>query len=381
MRHYCSINLTLEKRSRQRELFISKALAKYFSSSLLNGKLGFFPDGINFVSVSEVRRLSSRAIGNDVYSFVFTYRDLSREQKINLILKAYGKSLDPVLRASSNRENLDRCVKEFQVLKSLESVNFPVPKAYICEDDLQVLGYPFIITLKEELNQNVSVDMDCFAKNLFLLHSIDIGTLGIEAIKPPGDIYAFARQNLFYIKNYLNLYPNHKNKELLKDFDLAIRWLESNVTKSPCHKYCLIHGDYRAGFNTFLTRGSGMVVTDWEDAAIGDPAYDVGSAYARERVDLGKKTADRFVQEYLRYHDGDIADRLFFYELVAYLRLAITHNAVLSNPLRAYEIRGPKAFLSFPFFNLSFVAKMVGTDLDTIWVESFKDFVTENLSK
>ncbi len=379
MSHYCPINLTLEKRSRQRELFISKALEKYFSSILLNGKLDFFPDGINFVSVSDVRRLSSRAIGNDVYSFVFTYRDLSRERQINLILKAYGKSLDPVLRASSNRENFDRCVKEFQVLRSLESVNFPVPKAYLCEDDLQVLGYPFIITLKEELNQNVIVDMDCFAKNLFLLHSIDVGTLGIEAIKPPGDMYAFARQNIFYIKNYLNLYPIHKNKGLMKDFDLAIHWLESNVTKSSCQTYCLIHGDYRAGFNTFLTRGSGMVVTDWEDAAIGDPAYDVGSAYARERVDLGKETADRFVQEYLRYHDGDVTGRLLFYELIAYLRLAITHNAVLSNPLRAYEIRGPKAFLSFPFLNLPFVAKRVGTDLDKIWVKSFKEFVRENL--
>ncbi len=379
MNQNCSLNLTLEWRSHQRDLFISKALAKYFSSYLINGKLGFFPNGINFVSVSEVRRLSSRAIGNDVYSFVFTYSDLKGEQQINLILKAYGKSLDPVLRASSNNENLERCVKEFQVLRSLESVNFPVPKAYTCEDNLQVLGLPFIITLKEELNQNASVDIDCFAKNLLLLHSIDLGMLEIEAFKPPGDRYAFARHNIFYIKNYLNLYPIHKNKRLMKDVDLAIRWLESNVTKSPCHSYCLIHGDYRGGFNVFLTRGSGIVVTDWEDAAIGDPAYDVGSAYARERVDLGKKTADRFVQEYLRYHDGDIAERLFFYKLIAYLRLAVTHNAVLSNPLRAYKICGPKAFLSFPFLNLPFVAKRAGTDLDNIWVESFEEFVRENL--
>ncbi len=381
MSHYCLLNLTSKQRSCQRELFISKALTKYFSSILLKGKLDFFPGGINFVSVSDVRRLSSRSIGNDVYSFVFSYRDLGRERQINLILKGYGKSLDPVLRASSNRENLDRCVKEFQVLRSLERVNFPVPKTYLCEDDLDVLGYPFIITLKEELSQNVSIDMDCFAKNLVLLHSLDVSTLGIKAIKPPKDKYAFARQCLIYIKNYLTLYPIHKNKELLDDFDLALRWLESNLSHSPCPKYCLLHGDYRAGFNTFLTRGSGMIVTDWEDATIGDPAYDVGSAYARERVDLGKKNADRFVQEYLRNQSGDIAERLLFYQLLAYLRLAITHNAVLSNPLRAYEIRGSKAFLSFPFFNLPFVAKRVGTDLDAIWVESFKEFVKENLSR
>jgi aminoglycoside phosphotransferase (APT) family kinase protein len=364
-----------------REVCISKALAKYFSTIQLNGKLDFLPDGINFITISEVRRLSSRTIGNDVYSFVLTYRDLIREQQINLILKAYGKSLDPVLRASSNCENIDRCVKEFQVLRSLEGVNFPVPKTFICEDDLHVLGYPFIILLKEELDQNASVNIDCFAQNLVLLHSLDVTTLGIKAIKTPENKYAFARQSLSYIKFYQNLYPIHKNKELKKDCDLAIRWLESNVIKYPCSKYCLLHGDYRASFNALLTKDSEMIVTDWEDATIGDPAYDVGNAYARERVDLGKKTADRFVQEYLMSHNGDIAERLLFYELLAYLRLAITHNAILSNPLRAYEIRGQKAFLLFPFFNLPFVAKRVGTDLDTIWLESFKEFVRENLSR
>ena len=106
----------------------------------------FFPDKVNFIAISNVRRLSSRAIGNEVYSFVLTYRDLNCERQLNLILKGYGKSLDPVLRASSDCENIDRCVKEFQVLKGLEYVNFPVPKAYLCESDLDFFGYPFIIT-------------------------------------------------------------------------------------------------------------------------------------------------------------------------------------------------------------------------------------------
>jgi aminoglycoside phosphotransferase (APT) family kinase protein len=380
MSHYYPLNLASERRSLQRKTFISKALAKYLSSSMLNDKFDFLPDRMNFSSVSEVRKLSSRDIGNEVYSFVLTCRDLSGRQQINLILKMYGKSLDPVLRATSNCENLDRCVKEFQILRSLGNVNFPVPKTYICEEDTHVFGYPFIITQKEELNQNVSINIDSFAKTLVILHNLDVNTLRIEAIKPPKDMHAFARQCLLYIKNYRTLYPIHQNKELLEDFDSALRWIESNLSNSPCPKYCLIHGDYRAGFNTFLTRDSGIVVTDWEDATIGDPMYDVGSAYVRERVDLGKKTADRFIQEYLRNQNGDVAKRLLFYKLVAYLRLAIAHNAVLSNPLRAYEIRGSKAFLAFPFFKFPFVAKRVGIDLDTIWVESFKEFVKENLS-
>jgi aminoglycoside phosphotransferase (APT) family kinase protein len=380
MSNFCPSNLTLARRIRIKEVYISKKLAEYFSAILLNGKLDFLPNGITFVSVSDVRRLNTRAIGNNVYSFLLTYRDTGYEQRSNLILKTYSKALDPVLRTYVNCENLQRCVKEFQVLRVLEHVGFPVPRAYLCERDSNVLGYPFIIMLKEEPIQNSTDNIDCFAKNLVCLHSLDVTTLGIDALKAPENMYAFARRCLLYFKIYLNLYPRH-NKGLKKDFEFAIRWLESNVSNTRCPKYCLLHGDYRERFNIILTKGSRMIVTDWEDAQIGDPAYDVGIAYARARADFGEKTADRFVQEYVSYFDKDLADRLLFYKIVAQLRLAITHSSVLSNPLRAYEIRGIKAFLSFPFLRLPFVAKRTGADLDVAWVECFKEFVGENLRR
>jgi len=363
-----------------KEVDFSKKLVRYFSTILPNGKLGFFSSGCTSVIVSDIKKLSKRTIGNQVYSFLLACSDGKLQKRSAFVLKAYGRSLDPVTQRYKTVENLDRCKKEFQVLTSLGRVGFPVPKACFYEVDLTVLSLPFIITEKEELSCNLLKNLDEFAKNLVWLHSLDVDTLGINVLKSPEGGCEFAWRCLLYLKLYLNLYPS-QSKGLKRDFELATSWLESNIHMNSCPKYSLIHGDYRANFNAVMTNSSKMVVIDWEDAAIGDPAYDVGTAYARERVDLGKETADRFVQEYLKYHDGDIAERLLFYELLAYLRLAITHNAVLSNPLRAYEIHGPKAFLSFPFFNLPFVAKRVGTDLDIIWVESFKEFVREKLSR
>jgi hypothetical protein len=52
------------------------------------------------------------------------------------------------------------------------------------------------------------------------------------------------------------------------------------------------------------------------------------------RAEFGEKTADSFVHKYLGYFDENFAKRLFFYKLVEYLRLAISYNSVLSNPLR-----------------------------------------------
>ena len=352
--------------------------------------MGFLPRGATFVSVSDVRKLGG---SNNVYSFLLTHRDKGYEQGSNLVLKAYVKALEPVLKIHANYKclsrlsytypklycsNLERCVKEFQVLRGLERFGFPVPSANLCERDSNVLGYPFIIMQKKELTQNSSVNIDCFAKNLSHLHSLEVTTLGIDALNPPEDNFAFARRSILYFKILLNLLTRH-NKELKKDFGFAFHWLESNLPNTSCPKYRLLHGDYRACINTPLTKGSKMVVLDWESAEIGDPAYDVGYAYARLRADLGEKTADRFVQEYVRYSDADLAERLLFYKLAGHLRLAILHSSILSNPLTAYEIRGIKAFLLCPFSHLPFVAKRTGANLDVTWIDLFEDFVGENL--
>jgi aminoglycoside phosphotransferase (APT) family kinase protein len=363
-----------------KEDYVSKKLADYFSAIPLSDKLGFLPKEVTFEEVSDVRRLSTRNIGNSVYSFLLTYLDMDRKQRVKLVLKTYGRGLDPVLRKYAKCENLERSAKEFQVLRGLERAGFPVPRACLWERDPNVLGYPFIIILKEELAQTNTNNMDYFAKNLVRLHSLDVTTLGIDALKTPEDMYAFAKQCLLYIKTYLNLYTRH-NKELKKDFEFAIRWLDSNVYSVRCPKYSLLHGDYRAGLNALLTKDDRMVVMDWEDAEIGDPAYDVGNTYARTRADLGEKTAEQFVKEYMRYSDGEITKRLLFYKLMAHLRLAISHSSILSSPQRMYEIRGAKAFILFPFRNLPLIAKNTGADLDIIWVECFKEFVKAHIRR
>ena len=217
-------------------------------------------------------------------------------------------------------------------------------------------------------------------RNLATIHSLDVNNLGISALKAPKDEYGFARNCLIYLKMYLNLYPKH-SKALMKDFDIAIRWLESNVANNSCYRYSLLHGDYRARLNTILTKDGRLLVTDWEDAQIGDPIYDLGVAYVRAQVDFGKKTADKFLQEYVKYLGDDVSEKIDFYKLVAHLRLAITHSSVLSAPLRAYEIRGTKALLLFPFLNLSTISRCAGTNLDIIWIENFKTFVEREFEK
>ncbi len=163
-------------RVRDKEGFISKKLGEYFSSILPTKKLEFLSNDVSHIAVSDVRKLNSRSIGNNVYSFLLTYRSTDSEQRMNLVLKTYTKALDPVSRISSNDENLERCVKVFQFLRGLGRVNFPVPKVYLYECDSKILGFPFIILQKEEPIQK-SANIDSFTKNLVRLHSLDPSTL------------------------------------------------------------------------------------------------------------------------------------------------------------------------------------------------------------
>jgi aminoglycoside phosphotransferase (APT) family kinase protein len=371
------------------ENLISEKLERYFLEILHIGKLGLIPSEATLVGISELRKLIGT---NRVYSFSLNFRNADFKRRINLILKIYVKALEPVANKYANTEglyrlrdtmpqlycgSLERSVKEFQVLKALESVGYPVPRAYICESNSEILGNPFIIMLKEEPFRNGTFSMSSFAKNLARLHSLDAASLRINALKAPENEFDFAKRCLVYFKVLMNLSPRH-SREFRKYLELVIRWLDSNVSQIPCRKYCLLHGDYRMKINTILTEGSNMTVIDWEEAEIGDPAYDVGYAYTYIRAEFGEETADQFVQEYLRYSDEDVAKRLFFYKLACHLGWALLHSSVLSNPLMAYEIRGARAFLLFPFLNLPFVANFARSARDVMWVKCFKEFVDEN---
>jgi len=340
-----------------REVDFSKKLVRYFSTILPNGKLGFFPSGCTSVIVSDIKKLSKRAIGNQVYSFLLTCSDGKLQKRSAFVLKAYGRSLDPVTRRYKTVENLERCIKEFQVLTSLKRVGFPVPKACFYEVDLNVLSLPFIVIEKEELSSNLSNNLDEFAKNLVWLHSLNVEKLGISVLKAPEGECEFARRRLLHLKLYLNLYPS-RSKGLKRDFELAISWLESNIHMNSCPKYSLIHGDYRASFNTVMTKSSKMVVIDWEDAEIGDPAYDVGYAYHfvkffsdPKNPNSAEKTAERFISKYTRNFQGDISGRLEFYKMVGILGTSIYYSSGLSNPIYAYKYHQRKILPTFPYLS------------------------------
>ncbi len=96
-------------------------------------------------------------------------------QHRNLVLKTYLVNIDPVMKAYIHDEDLRKCVREFQALKSLKRIGFPVPEVYLCECDSRFLGYPFVIMQKEEVTQkSINEIVDSFASTLANLHNLKV---------------------------------------------------------------------------------------------------------------------------------------------------------------------------------------------------------------
>jgi aminoglycoside phosphotransferase (APT) family kinase protein len=306
----------------------------------------------------------SGGITNKLQSFLLTFVYEGIEKRFELVLKAYDELTGLWLRACRPGEDRRRYFREFQVLQSLEAVNFLAPKAYLCEVNPSFLGYPFIIMSKEKAIQENGVHLHSFASALAQLHNLEAKNLRIESLKFPKSDISFAVERCICLRQYMAETRHYRH--LRKVFDYAIKWLESNANECKCSRYCLVHGEYHPG-HTLITTDNKLEVIDWESAQIGDPAFDVGYAYhmiklmnSETHSNNGKGLAERFISEYSHEFRGDIYQNLEFYKIVGLLGVAEVVSSYVSCPVEAYKRFGNKALvqsLVFPVPHANYLFK------------------------
>lgn len=333
-------------------MFIARKLENYLHKTSLRGAPDLIPHGAKHIKVFNVTKLGG-GVSNKIYSFSIAYVNEGITQTKNLVLKMYPENEDPVMKMDLHNEDPGKCLREYQVLKSLERIGFSVPHVYVYESNCDFLGLPFIIMNKEEIKEKSINVLGQFATTLARLHNLRWMDLEIECLRPPQNEYEFAKRQITHFENLLNYLTNY-DVMLKEDFNWVIHWLENNALMNPCDQYSLVHGDYCPG-NVFLNKNLQMVVTDWEWADIGDPAYDVGVAYHYLEILTGAGNrnksdvlAQNFIKKYTTELGRDISRRLEFYEVVAALKLLIFYKAVSLSPTLAYKYYGVKSILVFP---------------------------------
>jgi len=346
-----------------------RVLENYLGSLYSHCKFDFKSNGSSHLKVNNLKRLSGGT--NDLYFFSSNFGESECECNSSFVLKGYLDN-DTIWHMNEMSGDNQCSAREFEILQKLNQINFPVPKVYIYERNPVHLGYPFIVMEKLNVLADSYDRPDLIASVLRQIHTLNLDTLQIKSVEFPKDCTGFA---MLWASRFNSLLDSNKNFERIsKYFRVAARWVENNAKNAKCPSFSLIHGDFHGG-NVLLTKNSGLKIIDWEEMAIGDPAFDVAYAYHMftltgnpKKQSLLARNAERFVQEYLK-HDPDIAQRLEFYKVVTSLSQALVATSWAINPLVAYRHYGYKAVREFlvlyshlnvkKLCELSFSAKIV----------------------
>jgi aminoglycoside phosphotransferase (APT) family kinase protein len=127
-----------------RKLLDSKKLEDYLRVESHYGYSSIVPKDATNVKVSNIRPLSG-GMTNNTCSFLLTFFQKGFEHRFDLVMKAYSERVGLWSRIHHADEDIRPYVREFEVLRSLERADFPVPHAYLSEYNSSFLGYPFLI--------------------------------------------------------------------------------------------------------------------------------------------------------------------------------------------------------------------------------------------
>ncbi len=208
----------------------------------------------------------------------------------------------------------EKARREFKTFELLNQHEIPAPEALLLDETGDVLGSPGIVTrfvegsLMMKTPSNPIEWARKLAQTLAKIHSIPCGK-NEQSFLLKGNAEATWFLKYDSAPKYMHDYPSGT------DLWRTIRELHPNIRDvSPS----LLHIDYWSG-NILWNKNEICAVLDWEEAASGDPAVDLG--YARmNMVLMGVPDA---ADEFLRVYETEMGlkvENLGFWELAACVR-------------------------------------------------------------
>ena len=222
-----------------------------------------------------------------------------------------GHRLRLVVKCLTDEPDPERAAAEFHGLRIAHRRGLPVPEPVFLDRAGNLLGSPTIVTTFVEGRQIANpADPDAWAEDLadLLLRVHDVSPSASEREL----IYDGVDMGLYFLKGH---WPATKaGHPLTETMYSAVEELQSQVTPAPP---ALLHMDYWPG-NVLWLDGRVSALLDWDAAAYGDPALDVG--YFRMNMFLrGVREAANPFLEYYEAESGPVRN-LGFWEVACAVR-------------------------------------------------------------
>ncbi|MHA2175147.1 MAG: phosphotransferase family protein [Candidatus Hodarchaeales archaeon] len=251
-----------------------------------------------------------------IYSFKCKYNKNGKKEEKKLILRMYA-----------TENGAEFAQSEFEVLRELESVNYPVPKVFFRETSSNFLGKPFIILeyidgvlMGEEMENAIKNDdsmkihglVNHFTELYIQLHEINWQAL----VDNPQHYLNDPKQNLV---EFLSWYEKKIQKFDLISLIPILEWIQMKISsiESVESDLSLTHGDFHP--NNIILADDTAYVIDWHGIRIRDYRIDLGQTAILTEMYASKDLRENFISLY-ESKAGKIENFAFFEVLLCLVR-------------------------------------------------------------
>ncbi len=229
----------------------------------------------------------------ELYSFDLEWGAAARRQRERLILRLYHGYGAP-----------RKAAHEFNGMRKLKAVDYPVPRVMALECQSSLFGKPFVVMEKiegqvmrsllcgsSEAQQQKLTHLFC---GLFVqLHTLDWRPFvdDVAGYEVP-ETYRFVDRWLSSTRKSLMRYPD-------SDFLPVVEWLQVRRDSLLCLQPAVVHWDYHP--SNVLVRGDGSAaVIDWPGLHVTDSRFDLAWTLVLENSGFGVDWRNCILQEYER---------------------------------------------------------------------------------
>jgi aminoglycoside phosphotransferase (APT) family kinase protein len=211
------------------------------------------------------------ASGFEADVFAFTVCDRSADDPADRL----------VLRLYAGDGASEKAAREFDALRRLAQVGYPVPRVRVLEADGSTFGRPFLIMDRIDGESLESVYRNAPPERRLELQSLHAGLLArLHALDPsvvlpdsalagPQDPHAFVDHELRLLTGWADRLDDQAPPSLRR----ALAWLAARRAQASCDRLSVIHGDFHR--NNALMGAAHPVVIDWSNVRIADPRMDL----------------------------------------------------------------------------------------------------------
>lgn len=228
-----------------------------------------------------------------------------------------------VLRIYPGDDAEQKSRREFDHIRKLQAIGYPVPRVLDHQGRHSVIDRPFIMmewiegsVMWSQLEAAAATKKKSLLK-LFSSLFVDLHELDWRPFVEKEE-WPYFEDPHYWLDSWLELAKGAIRQYAVDELLPLLDWLRDRRDEIPCRRPSPTHGDFHPG-NIMIRDDGSAVVLDWTGFSVTDCRVDLGWTSMLIEIYLGREIRDEIIEEYSQKKGGTI-ERLEIFEVIAYGR-------------------------------------------------------------